>query len=274
MKLMTFNSSCSFAAVANLLEQTGIEIGVNELAIAMRAPYLFVREQGEFKTGAMLQSARWFNLALSPLGICLKEECVQKKEVPAFLHQHPQAMLGLHLSKFGKHAVNLLQVNEHSFVFFNNHHPQEKVDEMIELNEEQLLECLDEWAMIAWTEACAPKQENIIELLQQSRIVLKENLDEIVELSTKRIEVSKLKEKMNPLFRPLFLDGIEMMKLIGEDDLAHQMKQLQSQLMSALRNTDESIQLEQWISMELLQKVVVTLDELMMQQIRKESIMQ
>lgn len=41
MKYMTFNNSCSYAGVANLLEDFEIEIQDYELAIEMRSPYIF-----------------------------------------------------------------------------------------------------------------------------------------------------------------------------------------------------------------------------------------
>ena len=42
MKYMTFNSSCSYAGIANMLEQDGVNTTDREIALGMKLPYLFV----------------------------------------------------------------------------------------------------------------------------------------------------------------------------------------------------------------------------------------
>ena len=51
---------------------------------------------------------------------------------------------------------------------------------------------------------------------------------------------------MNTLFRPLFLDGITMLELAGENDLAQEFAALQRQLMSFMRGAREEA-LQEWI---------------------------
>jgi len=46
MKYMTFNSSCSYAGVANMLAQYGIDTYDRTIAQKMKLPYLFAREDG------------------------------------------------------------------------------------------------------------------------------------------------------------------------------------------------------------------------------------
>ncbi len=68
MKYMTFNFSCSYAGVANMLEQYGIDTDDRSIAMGMKLPYLFAYENGVYMAGPMLQSAAWFNLYLNPIG--------------------------------------------------------------------------------------------------------------------------------------------------------------------------------------------------------------
>lgn len=44
MKYMSFNSSCAFAGVANMLQQLGIDVQDRDIALGMKLPYLFVKE--------------------------------------------------------------------------------------------------------------------------------------------------------------------------------------------------------------------------------------
>ena len=69
MKYMTFNNSCSYAGVANLLEDFEIEIQDYELAIEMRSPYIFKYDEyfKKYISGAMLQNEKYFNYSKEEL---------------------------------------------------------------------------------------------------------------------------------------------------------------------------------------------------------------
>ena len=54
MKYMTFNSSCSYAGVANMLEQYGVDVEDRIIALGMKLPYLFAQEGGVYMAGPML----------------------------------------------------------------------------------------------------------------------------------------------------------------------------------------------------------------------------
>lgn len=56
MKYMTFNSSCSYAGLANLLAFYDIDVGDREIALDMGLPYLFAKEQEKYLAGPMLQN--------------------------------------------------------------------------------------------------------------------------------------------------------------------------------------------------------------------------
>ena len=64
MKYMTFNSSCSYAGLANLLSFYGIDIEDRKIALEMDLPFLFDCEDGCYVSGPMLQGEKWFNLYL------------------------------------------------------------------------------------------------------------------------------------------------------------------------------------------------------------------
>ena len=68
MRYMTFNSSCSYAGVANMLEYHGILVTDRQIALDMDLPFLFSDEGGVYAAGPMLQSAKWVELYLKPLG--------------------------------------------------------------------------------------------------------------------------------------------------------------------------------------------------------------
>ena len=56
VKYMTFNSSCSYAGVANLLSFYGIDTDDRTIALEMGLPFFFDCEDGCYSSGPMLQS--------------------------------------------------------------------------------------------------------------------------------------------------------------------------------------------------------------------------
>ena len=95
MKYMTFNSSCAYAGVANLLELEGMEAEDRQIALDMGLPFLFSFQDGAYCSGPMLQTGEWFNLYLQPRGFCMTETKLPREDVPEFLEGIPNAMLGM-----------------------------------------------------------------------------------------------------------------------------------------------------------------------------------
>lgn len=68
MKYMYFNSSCSYAGVANLLYLKGIDIEDFVIANAIYLPYLLLKDGASYLAGPMLQSKEIFDIYLNALG--------------------------------------------------------------------------------------------------------------------------------------------------------------------------------------------------------------
>ena len=61
MKYMTFNNSCSYAGVANMLEDFNINIEDYELAIRMRVPFILnmMKRASQIKIGCAKTKQKW-----------------------------------------------------------------------------------------------------------------------------------------------------------------------------------------------------------------------
>ena len=95
MKYMTFNSSCSFAGIANMLEQYGVDTTDREIALGMKLSYLFAYDDGAYVSGPMLQKAEWFNIYLNKIGFTLVEKKISADKVVDYLKNQKTAMLGV-----------------------------------------------------------------------------------------------------------------------------------------------------------------------------------
>ena len=232
---MTFNSSCSYAGIANMLEQYGIETYDNSIAVGMNLPFLFSYSNGVYLSGPMLQTAEWFDLYLNPIGYQLIEKTISADSIDEYLKNQKTAMLGISLGETGKHAVVYTGTFSDSFVFINNKWENDSSPSEIRLNKQELQKRIEPEVMVATLQPISPKSVDFTPKFQSSISILRENLKEIIALCDTEESVANLRLKLNTLFRPLFLDGITMLNLIGETRLANEFVKLQQELLGTLR---------------------------------------
>jgi len=215
---------------------------------------MFDLKNGIFMSGPMLQSEEWFNLFLNPLGLKFIEISLNKDLVPNYLRKNKTAMLGIKLDNGNKHAVVYQRKDGDKLVFLNNKRENVNVPDEISFADNELIDRLDDLVTIGTLTKIEPIDVNINSKLETSIIVLEKNLEEIKKISNVSLTTNEIKGKLNTLFRPLFLDSIDMLKLIDEVDLANGYKKFQDELMSLMRkNNDGLIKLKDYISIKELE---------------------
>lgn len=105
MKYMTFNNSCSFAGLANLLEVEGVETDDRSIVLDLYLPWIFLKNQDSFISGSMIQGAYYFNLYLYKFGYSLYEQTSEKNELINIIKTRENVMFGIRLENGQKHAV-------------------------------------------------------------------------------------------------------------------------------------------------------------------------
>lgn len=237
MKYMTFNGSCSFAGIANMLEQHGFDTDDRTIALGMDLPYLFVQENGVYMAGPMLQSACWFDLYLNAIGFELQENSVKSENLPGLLKQHPTAMIGLYMgNRREKHAVVYTGTKDGMLEFINNKWERDPSPERFALTQADLRSKTDDTAMVAVLKRVSPHRRDTLPMIRASVPVIHKNLSEILALSCQTVSVRELQGKLNTLFRPLLLDGITMLGLLEETELAAAFTSVQIDFLNALRS--------------------------------------
>lgn len=234
MKYMTFNSSCSYCCLANLLERYGISREDRELALDMGLPRLFARrEDGTYLAGAMLQGKPWFDRALSPLGFRFEEELLSRPEVPERLEALGSAMVGMAVGQ-GKHAVVFLGKEGERYRFLNPHRRDDgQADELL-LTKDELLERLDEENAVG---RIVPGERSLPEDWD-SPTALKDYCRDMTDFCGAFRTKEAIFARVNTLFRPFAVDLLAMMELAGEDALTEDLRVFQSQCMALFRAGD------------------------------------
>ena len=261
MKYMTFNSSCSYAGVANMLAQYGVDTDDRTIAQRMMLPYLFAKEDGEYHSGLMLQSAQWFNLFLHPIGYTMIENRVDRDQIPSALLRVKTAMLGLRVSPKSKHAVVYLGLEGGKYRFLNNKWQHTEEPEKLLLDEAELLARLDDSVMIATLEPIPCREVDVTPFLHQSVQVLEDMKCDIASFCATEQSPQAIMGAMNTLFRAILLDGITMLELADQTNLAEKLRSVQREFMAAVKKKT-SVTLLKEISISVLMEAITEYQQL------------
>lgn len=255
MKYMTFNSSCSYAGIANLLSFYGVDTEDRKIALEMGLPYLFDYADGCYLSGPMLQSEKWFNLYLRPIGFAITEKEVCKEHLCEHLRALQYAMLGIRVSERNKHAVIFTGIKDDKFCMLNNKWAHADEPDELLLSEPELMQRVDETVMVgelSKTDCVPVKFEG---LMEHSVSVLQALSRDITAFCSRERSVIDIRSSMNTLFRAILLDGITMLDLIGETQLLQKLKTVQGQLMNAVKE-NKPLMLDQCLDVSLLNAAI------------------
>lgn len=255
MKYMTFNSSCSYAGLANLLSFYGIDTEDRKIALEMGLPFLFDCKDGSYFSGPMLQSEKWFNLYLKAIGYAMMEKEVNKKQICAYLRHLQYAMLGIYVSERNKHAVIYTGMKDGKFRMLNNKWEQVGEPDTLLLSEEELLQRVDETVMVAVLNKAVCETVKTESLMKHSISVLQMLAKEIADFCSQEKTAKDIRLSMNTLFRAILLDGITMLDLIGETQISQKLKIVQDQFMNAVKE-NKPLQLNQYLDIALLNSAI------------------
>lgn len=237
MKYMTFNSSCPYAGLANMLERYGIDTEDRQIALDMGLPYFlrYDKERECYQAGASLQTAEWFDLYLNPRGLRYVETIHEKHQLVEKLK--PISMLGLQVTERSKHAVIFLEQGSGTFIFLNNKWEKSEEPETLALSKAELLARLPDTAVVGYLERCQPKQVETESYFRESLDTWEQLRAELWEYIAKEQSPESLRESMNRLFRPLLLDGLTMMQLLQNEMQIQRLMDLQTKYLTALRSS-------------------------------------
>ena len=199
MKYMTFNASCSYAGLANLLDWYGVDVEDRVIALKIELPYLFAREGRRYLSGPMLQGAEWFDLYLHPIGFTFIERRLERAEVFSFLKDHPPAMLGLHVTPESKHAVVYTGGGGGEYCFINNKRQDSTEPETLRLTETALLSRLDKTVVVGMLEKIGPRPSALHDRLTVSPGVLLALQSEINDFCTQQQTPAEFSKSTTPI---------------------------------------------------------------------------
>ena len=205
--------------------------------------------------GAMLQSEKWFNLYLKPIGYTMTEKEVNKEQICAYLRDLQYAMLGIYVSEGKKHAVIYTGMKDGKFCMLNNKWEQADEPDTLLLSEQELFQRVDEIVMVAVLNKTACETIKTKSMVKHSISVLQSLAKEIADFCSREKSSMDIRLSMNTLFRAILLDGITMLDLIGETQISQKLKIVQGQFMNAVKE-NKPLQLDQCLDIALLNSAI------------------
>lgn len=270
MKYMHFNSSCSYAGLANLLYLDGIDTEDFVIALAIDLAYLLVKDGASYLAGTMLQSKEIFDIYLNPLGYELIEKNYDKDEVLKILEAADKNyMLGVNIAQGNKHAIIFKDHKDNRFRFINNKYEESDEPDEFVWTAEELKKRLDEKTFLAHLEKCDVKDVDMEEPLLKSIENLGALKEDIINFSKREISKNELRESMNTLFRAALLDLVTMFLLIEEDKLMKRTKKLQKEYINVIKKGKESLVLEKEMNISGLVDVLNEWESLMKKNLKE-----
>ncbi len=251
MKYMTFNSSCSYAGLANLLSIYGIDTEDRQIALEMGLPFLFDIEDGCYCSGPMLQGKKWFDLYLKSHGFEWIEREINRDSLGNELRGVKAAMIGIKVNESSKHAVIFTRMDGDRFSLLNNKWKHSEEPDFFLLSDDDLRRRVDETVIVGTLSSFPCKEGKRGALYANSISVLHSLKKDISSFCSAEKNVQELRLSMNTLFRAILLDGITMLDLLGEQELYQRLKVIQGQYMTALKE-GRALKLEQTIDLPAL----------------------
>ena len=239
MKYMTFNSSCSYCCLANLLELHGVDVEDRDIALQMGLPYLFSynEEDGAYQAGAMLQGKYWFDRWLNSIGFEFAEEFVSKTDVCHFAVNGVPCMIGLK-TEVDKHAMIFTGLQDGRCRFLNPHRADDGQPDELLFTPEELQEALCEVNAVGRIDRTEKSKPMDASDFERSLIWLRRYKAELHRFCEEYRTNGEIMTVINTLFRPFAVDGLAMMELAGEGDLADELRLFQKDCMTLFRSGD------------------------------------
>lgn len=261
MKYMTFNRSCAYAGVANLLEKYGLHYEDYEIVKELSIPYLFYynQEESRYLAGPMLQGAPWFNYFLNSLGLDLIEEILKPEDVLANLDKNNQpsmCSLNLNPNHHLNHAVLFEGKEDEGYRFLNMKRENSTEPDYYLFKREELIEKLSSNSRMCYL---VPIETVISFDLSEDLKLSLQNLnhyeDLLNEFCSKEQEVTALIASRDCLFAPLMLDVLSMMEIIGEKELVQAITTIRTNYMKLMKE-NRPLLLTKELPMEDLNRII------------------
>lgn len=262
MKPITFTGSGMLAGLATMLELVGVDVTDQRLALEMEAPYLLAHTDAGYQSGISLYKPDWLNLCLHPRGYHLSCEHLPRKDIPAFLRARHPAMLRISISGGICHPVVFSGYEGKRYAFVNIKPMNSDEPDMFSFSAPSLLRRLEDEVDVYTITPCPPEKTDFLPLLQASLKNLTTYQETLLEIRKKEVSLDEFKALRTPLFRALMQDLHPLICLIGDQELAENLRKLNHHYRHVFTmNSGDTVFLDERLPKRLILQCIAWLKE-------------
>lgn len=217
------------AGIANMLECFSFDTDDRSIALAMEAPYLFLREKDHYIAGASLFQPKYINLYLHSIGFHLDHCSMHRQDIPDFLRSQTTALLPLHSPKdplLPAKPLVFTGMNRGRFAFTNLKPALSREADSVSYTTPMLLARLAEQTKVYTLEVIPSEPADFIPYLAESlhnAVAFWNTFQKVAQQSVSRTEYDTLKQTY---LNALMHDLVPMAAIGSDHQLYNELKLL------------------------------------------------
>lgn len=257
MKYQTFNNSCFWASLANLLEDFGIDVEDRDIITNSVVHRLFRYDERyqDYDAGPFLQEIRYVNACLDKYNVSFKEIVhTSKEDAVQFLNGRKRIVMPLKVNGRSGHACIFEGIKDGRYYFKNMKHKNSSEKDFIFTKNELLMHLKESYLHTGWL----VKESN--QTVLNSKIELENTINdlrkfknEIIEICSINLSRKELDKYKDSHFKALFLDYFSMLE-ITDNPLKKELESIRVDYMKTFKH--EHIKIYEFVNMDNLKLII------------------
>lgn len=265
MKYMTFNNSCFFTVLSNLLLDFGIDVSDKDIIAESRIPFVFNVDKisGSYSAGYQVQDVAIINQYLARYGVLFKEHIflksdslINKRDLIESLEDKKNLIVSLKvLDNINKSHATIFKSYVDGVYTFQNMKRRDSIEpDYYKFNYKELLDKLSDNVQYGWLEIhdISTLKVDISQVKKESIEVLNKYKKEIIEYCSEVKTFKQRAESKDKLFRALMISYLSVSKIVGLKKLTKNIEELRSQYLMTFQ-LKKSIRLFDYVSSIMIQ---------------------
>lgn len=265
MKYMTFNNSCFFAALANILEKGGINIEDKDIIKDSLIPFVFkkAKKTDEYIAGYDVQDDDIISDYLSKYGLrfvskkfVLNDNKLNKRNLIEDIKDKKNVIVSLKvLENNNWHATIFVRYKEPHYIFKNMKRVDSKETDYYMFTFDELIEKLADKVQYGYIVLANPKNSvDKSTLLSDSLVVLNEYKSSLLKYCNELYSHKERTHSRDKLFRALLLNYLDLAKLVEYNEIVIKLSELQKQYLNSFKNVYD-MKISTYLDIDLLEEV-------------------
>lgn len=267
MKYMTFNNSCFFTALANLLEDYNINIEDKDIIKDSYIPYVFAYNSDDYSyhTGYQCQQRKWINNYLGKFGLLFQEKKYKSENlikdklnmIDDLTKFNQKCIISLKVIEDNRwHATIFIGVFKNKYRFMNMVYKDSNQQEYFDFAKEELVDKVADAVQFGWIEKTDDDYTlDFKNVKKYSLLVLDRYQSELIEFCNRYTTYDERVIAKDRLFRPLLISYLTVFEIIGEIEIVSLLKLLQSDYIKIFKIKEE-VRINRYLDMNVLTSVI------------------